>query len=664
MLKEGMFIQGRYEVVGRIGTGGMADVYKAKDHKLNRFVAVKVLKQEFRDDTAFITKFRQEAQAAAGLAHPNIVNIYDVGEDRGVNYIVMELVEGITLKEYIAKNGRLAVREATSIAIQVSQGLEAAHNSGIIHRDVKPQNIIISTDGKVKVTDFGIARATNSNTINTAVMGSVHYSSPEQVRGGYSDAKSDIYSLGITMYEMLTGHVPFDGDTTVSIAIKHLQEEMKSPEAYVPNLPKSTVQIICKCTQKSPDRRYAKMSDLIYDLKESLVNPDGNFVHIVNASNAGHTVKISKKELGAIKEGYQATARGGQYAPPSYPQGAGAPYQGQQNAGYAGYGGNPGNQGNPANPGEPYANGQQRSYDPYPLGRAYGRRGYDYDAEKEGSRRYEDDSDEDKGFLNPRLEKLMTAGSIVIAVLIAVIFLALVANAVGLVRLNLPSFLRWRAQTEGQTQTESPIQIVETDAVAETQPQTQAPQTEPPTEAPTEERQTEDTLQNDTFFVEDDVSVTVPNVVGQDFQTAQDAMMSAGFYVERADAPSGEYAMGVVMDQSVTGEASPGSTVLLTVSAGAEGQVSQQDAGTWTCNALLDAVPGYQGEMVKLELVQGDTTKVLLEGQSITFPYTLQTEGVPGMAEGDVILYRYNSVTGQYESFATYPSVPFERVDD
>lgn len=229
MLKEGMFIQERYEIVGRIGAGGMADVYKAKDHKLNRFVAVKVLKQEFRDDTAFISKFRVEAQAAAGLAHPNIVNVYDVGDDHGIYFIVMELVEGITLKDYIGKKGRLAVREATSIAVQVSMGLQAAHKKGIVHRDVKPQNIIISTDGKVKVTDFGIARAASSNTISSNVMGSVHYSSPEQARGGYSDAKSDIYSLGITLFEMLTGHVPFDGDSTVAIAIKHLQEEMPSP---------------------------------------------------------------------------------------------------------------------------------------------------------------------------------------------------------------------------------------------------------------------------------------------------------------------------------------------------------------------------------------------------------------------------------------------------
>ena len=242
MLKTGMIIAERYEIVGKIGTGGMADVYKAMDHKLNRFVAVKVLKPEFREDTTFIKKFRSEAQAAAGLTHPNIVNVFDVGDDGGVYYIVMELIEGITLKEYISKKGKLSIKEATSIAIQVSMGLEAAHSHGIVHRDVKPQNIIISTDGKVKVTDFGIARAASSNTISSNVMGSVHYSSPEQVRGGYSDEKSDIYSLGITLYEMVTGRVPFDGDTTVAIAIKHLQEEMVPPSVYTPDLPYSLEQ--------------------------------------------------------------------------------------------------------------------------------------------------------------------------------------------------------------------------------------------------------------------------------------------------------------------------------------------------------------------------------------------------------------------------------------
>ena len=232
MIKIGTMIGDRYEVLERIGMGGMSDVYKAKDHKLNRHVAVKVLKQEFSENTNFVSKFRVEAQAAASLMHPNIVNVYDVGEDNGVYYIVMELVDGITLKKYIEKKARLSVREALSIAIQACMGIEAAHNNHIIHRDIKPQNIIISKDGKVKVTDFGIAKATTSNTISSNAMGSVHYTSPEQARGGFSDQKSDIYSIGITLYEMVTGQVPFDGDSTVSVAIKHLQAGFALPSIF------------------------------------------------------------------------------------------------------------------------------------------------------------------------------------------------------------------------------------------------------------------------------------------------------------------------------------------------------------------------------------------------------------------------------------------------
>ena len=268
MIKEGVFLGKRYEILGRIGSGGMADVYKGKDHKLNRFVAIKVLKSTYRSDETFIKKFLSEAQAAAGLMHPNVVNVYDVGQDRGLYYMVMELVEGITLKDYIEKKGKLSAKETISISIQMVTGIQAAHNCHIIHRDIKPQNIIISKDGKVKVTDFGIARATTSTAtqaVTTTVMGSVHYSSPEQVRGGYSDEKSDIYSLGITLYEMVTGRVPFDGDTTVAIAIKHLQEEMVPPSLYAPDLPYSLEQIILKCTQKSVDRRYNKMEDVIAD---------------------------------------------------------------------------------------------------------------------------------------------------------------------------------------------------------------------------------------------------------------------------------------------------------------------------------------------------------------------------------------------------------------
>jgi serine/threonine protein kinase len=230
MVKIGMLIADRYEIVEKIGAGGMSNVYKAKDHKLNRFVAVKVLKQEFSENASFVSKFRVEAQAAAGLAHPNIVNVYDVGEERGLYYIVMELVDGITLKKYIEKKARLSVKEAVSIAIQVSMGLGAAHRNHVIHRDIKPQNIIISKDGKVKVTDFGIAKAATSNTITSNVMGSPStIRAPEQARGGYSDEKSDIYSLGITLFEMLTGRVPFNGETTVAIAIKQIQQPMPSP---------------------------------------------------------------------------------------------------------------------------------------------------------------------------------------------------------------------------------------------------------------------------------------------------------------------------------------------------------------------------------------------------------------------------------------------------
>ena len=289
MIKLGMLIGGRYEVLEKIGTGGMSDVYKAKDQKLNRFVAVKVLKQEFSENRNFVSKFRVEAQAAAGLMHPNIVNVYDVGEENGIHYIVMELVEGITLKKYIEKKVRLTTKEAISIAIQVAMGIEAAHNHHIIHRDIKPQNIMISKEGKVKVTDFGIAKAASSNTITSNVMGSVHYTSPEQARGGFSDEKSDIYSMGITMFEMLTGRVPFNGDTTVAIAIKHIQDPMPYLRDFVPEIPVSVENIVMKCTQKSADRRYQSMGEMIADLKHSLINPDAAIAQVDTEDEAGKT---------------------------------------------------------------------------------------------------------------------------------------------------------------------------------------------------------------------------------------------------------------------------------------------------------------------------------------------------------------------------------------
>ena len=302
MIREGIFIGDRYEIIAKVGTGGMADVFKAKDHKLNRFVAIKILKQEFNENDEFVSKFRAEAQAVACLTHPNIVNVYDVGDEKSIHYIVMELVEGITLKTYIEKKGQLNVKEAVSIAIQAAMGIEAAHNNQIVHRDIKPQNIIISKEGKVKVTDFGIARATSSNTTSANIMGSVHYSSPEQARGGYIDAKSDIYSLGITLYEMITGRVPFDGETAVSIAIQHLQEEMTPPGEFVEGLPISVEKIILKCTQKNPDRRYATITELIKDLKHSLISPDEDFVKLIPLSPGDATKTITEKELQLINQ--------------------------------------------------------------------------------------------------------------------------------------------------------------------------------------------------------------------------------------------------------------------------------------------------------------------------------------------------------------------------
>ena len=302
MIEKGSFINNRYEVISRVGAGGMSDVYKAKDHKLNRNVAIKVLKKEFSNDKNFVSKFKVEAQSAASLIHPNIVNVYDVGEENGIHYIVMELIEGITLKNYIEKKGHLSTRETISIAIQIANGIECAHNNQIIHRDIKPQNIMISREGKVKVTDFGIARAASSNTINGNAMGSVHYISPEQAGGKYVDEKSDIYSLGITMYEMLTGHVPFDGESTVSIALMHIQNQVPSAREQLPNIPISMEKIVLKCTQNKAENRYPKISSLIADLKRALTEPNVDFVQLEQEPRGTTTIMITDEQIKEIRQ--------------------------------------------------------------------------------------------------------------------------------------------------------------------------------------------------------------------------------------------------------------------------------------------------------------------------------------------------------------------------
>ena len=303
----GTMIGNRYEVVEKVGTGGMADVYRAMDHRLNRYVAVKILKNEYSEDTKFVTKFRQEAQAVACLSHPNVVAVYDVGEEQGMHFIVMEFVEGITLKSYIEKKGKLSVREAVGIGIQIASGLEAAHNSHIIHRDIKPQNILISRDGTAKVTDFGIAKAASSNTITASAMGSVHYISPEQARGGYSDYKSDVYSLGVTMYEMLSGTLPFTGESAVAVALAHIQEEAVPLTAMDATIPKGISDIVAKCMQKKADFRYPTSADLIADLKMFLQDPEGEYGVVKPLYENTDTIFIKPTDVNRIKAASQTT---------------------------------------------------------------------------------------------------------------------------------------------------------------------------------------------------------------------------------------------------------------------------------------------------------------------------------------------------------------------
>ncbi len=419
MLENGMFLIERYEILSKVGAGGMSDVYKAKDHVLGRIVAIKVLKNEFSEDVNFVTKFRTEAQSAAGLEHPNIVNIYDVGSENGLHFIVMEYVEGITLKTYVEKKGQLSFKEATSIAIQVARGIEAAHGKEIIHRDIKPQNVIISTEGKVKVTDFGIARAISSNTISAEVMGSVHYASPEQARNGFVDGRSDIYSLGIVMYEMVTGRVPFDGDTTVSVAIQHLQEEMVEPSAYAPELPISYEKIVLKATQKNPDRRYQTIEELLTDLRKALANPEDDFVVIAPAAVAKTRV-IGGEELETI----QTTAAASDLE--------------KENV---------------------YAHTQD-------------------DDELDEYDDYDDEDDEDKGFLNPVFDKIITGILIVLAIAIVGVIIWLGSSLLQLFE-DKPPVQSGNSGSTIETPSESDSEDSSTPGTSETEESTDDPSLDP-----------------------------------------------------------------------------------------------------------------------------------------------------------------------------------------
>ncbi|MEY8352226.1 Stk1 family PASTA domain-containing Ser/Thr kinase [Lachnospiraceae bacterium 54-53] len=385
ILRPGTFLQDRYEILDQIGSGGMSDVYKALCHKLNRLVAIKVLKEEFSSDSGFVSKFKMEAQAAARLSHPNIVNIYDVVDEGNLHYIVMELIEGITLKNYISKKGCLEVKEAIGVAISVAQGIAAAHEQGIIHRDIKPQNIIIARDGKVKVADFGIARAASTQTLSATAVGSVHYISPEQARGGYSDARSDIYSLGITMYEMVAGRVPFQGDNTVTVALAHLEDPITPPSFYNDGIPVGLENIILKSTEKKPEFRYGSMHEVVSDLRRALVNPDGDFVQYNSQVDGSQTVIIGKPELEQIRSGRKVSA-------------------------------------------DPAGNRNGfRNQDPQKERRT--ERGGSPSGGSGRTRRQ--DSEED---ISPRIEKLLTAAGIAVAVIIVIVLIIVFSKVGGLFR--------------------------------------------------------------------------------------------------------------------------------------------------------------------------------------------------------------------------------------
>ena len=531
MIKEGVVLGKRYEILGRVGSGGMADVYKGKDHKLNRFVAIKVLKSDYRTDEVFIRKFLSEAQAAAGLMHPNVVNVYDVGQDRGLYYMVMELVEGITLKDYIEKKGKLSPKETVSISIQMVTGLQAAHNQHIVHRDIKPQNIIISKDGKVKVTDFGIARATTSTqTISTSVMGSVHYTSPEQARGGVVDQKSDIYSIGITMYEMVTGHVPFDGDSTVTVALKHLQEEITSPAEEVPDLPYSLECIIMKCTQKNPAMRYHDCASLLLDLKRSLVDPDGDFVVIGNKGNVDdRTVVMSTEEINEVQRR-------------RYP-----------------------------NDGDDYDDDED-----------YDRDGEDDDDEDDDDRRYRDrDRGRRKNNVNSDTKRIMKILMIVAGVVVALLILFLVGSAAGF--FSGPGLVQNEQEMvkvpdlRGMTEEEARKELEGTDlgmkVENERQPSNQYEEGEIMSQDPAEDTEV---AKNSTITVvissgEEAKMVKVPNIVDRTEEEAEKSLQAAKLTVVHGEAQfSDEIDAGRVIssDPEAGTEVEEGTEVTIVISLG------------------------------------------------------------------------------------------------
>lgn len=570
----------RYEILDVVGAGGMSIVYKARCHRLNRNVAIKVLKPEFSNDKNFVTKFKIEAQASAGLSHPNIVNVYDVYDDDGLYFIVMELVDGITLKEYIEQNGRLSMDRAIDISMQIASGLEAAHESHVIHRDIKPQNIIVSKNGNIKVTDFGIAKAASPNTLTSGAIGSVHYISPEQARGGYSDERSDIYSLGITMYEMVTGRVPFDGDNNVTIALMHIQNEMIPPRQYYPDIYSSFEKVILKATQKKPERRYLTASALIADLKRVQNNPNIDIVVAPTAVTNSPTQEWTKEDVQAIRDG--------------------SAYKNENADAFQEEIRMPGTSGevnkiNGISPIPPINNQRltqlleeddwedeyEDEYEtPEPVKRGNLKKVQDYDEDDEEE--YEEDGD-----IDPKLRKAVIAAGIATAVIIAIVVMLLLGNFLGWFK-----FGKKDKKTTGDTGTEKVEELVMLDVLGYSEDAAvKLLEREGFTNVKVEKEKNQEVQEGYVFFqsvdkdkviaADDEIiikvssgaeEIDVPDVKGYTDEQACTVLEEAGFKVSHAYAYDDDVEEDKVISQSPDAhtKAAEGSTVTITVSNGSE----------------------------------------------------------------------------------------------
>lgn len=599
MFESGMIIQNRYEIIEEVGSGGMSVVYKAKCHVLNRFVAIKVLKPEFSDDKGFVSKFRIEAQSAAGLSHPNIVNVFDVGEENGYHYIVMELVEGITLKEYIQQNGRLPYQTALDFIMQIAAGIEVAHEHHTIHRDIKPQNIIVSKNGTLKVTDFGIAKAATSNTIASSAMGSVHYISPEQARGGYSDERSDIYSLGITLYEMLTGRVPFEGENNVTVALMHIQSEIIPPREYYPDIPVGLENIVLKATQKKPESRYLTTNAMLADLRKLAIDPNAEvgIIGVMMSDNAP-TIQISAEEMAAINN----TASNGISM---------FPVSSKKN-----------------NESEYVNASSDRIYD---------------DDDDSLFDDYEDEEDDDeRSGLDPRTEKTITIAAIAATVIIAIIIIVAIVSITG-------SFKHKEKDTEEITATtesrimpgvvgmdeEEAIELLDEKGIAYEI-----------------ERDFSDTFELGKVMEQSIVKgtevavgekvkliiskgqeeVDVPDVVGKSLEEATALLKAAGFEVDEDDEYDEEVEENTIIRQTPNGntKAAKGSTVTIVVSKGEEIKVAVvPDLKKKTVSEAESALSGVK---LKLGNVKQEYDETIKEGQVIAQSIASGTEVKEGTA--------------------------------